>query len=1128
MKKHDKTKTYSDSNKTTTYGDSEKRTKETVHNLKAGDNIILNNKEYKILEIISESTGEAVIYKIESVTPKSPKGDFAAATKKSPSGDLGAKQAKANFNQKQKIYALKLYFEFKDAENEPNTEALSRIKNIKDIDILCLYDFGTGINKYKGKYCFEISDFAHGHDLLKVENLKEKYKPDFIEKELISQIFKGILRLHENRIYHCDLKPQNVFYLDKEQIEIVIGDYGSAKTFEFDAEKKSRKTTTVKGTDFYLPPEQARGFISEKNDYYSFGMILLHLFYPEKILLNENSLSRDNGKPKSLSHSKLKQIIERQFEAKPIIDFNPKFKRINSLIEGLTLVDFNLRWGKEQVEQWIEGRDIDLIYRESTSLKVDLHKIKEQSLKFGEYTLSTPDDLRNYLLNDDNWYADLIEDEYNKEDFIKWMLNLYTGDINMRTAFNNIIKYYSQEGVNFVADAVIRLFIPEHPVSVGMQSFNFAESDDILKTTTLAFSHLIFDLWKSSTDKDIKQFIFSYEFALIQSKNKVKAINILKNLYRIFSVNKDIESDFENYKVYAYTKINKNSLEIVKEFLLELSAGDIEIIVNSLDKVNNLQYKFIKSTSSYFKSIGIDNALYDTISENQTIALKCPEIFESLDDFIEKIYISFIENIVTKHKITNVISPSSVNKIKETLKKTYQDIIYNIENELSSLEKEFPEELKLVRGFSIDIIKLKKNSLQNIKFDKVQKIYEDILSLKTELEKVAEAKGILKQFHDRANESSLVLPLLKMAEKHIKSNNYKEIEKAWQILTNEHSFKCESLIDIRDIKKHDQISYEKMGMFTRIKVGGPISLLALSPDGQNIVVGNYRSLKILNIKRKEVVSTIENSEPIKASIAISKDSKKISCIDILGNKASVFDLKSGEEIYHLKEIEHYPRDVLFSADDKYLAIPGLFYTLLWDVKTWEQDKLVEGSAPICFHPFKNLLVSSNLVNEIILIDINTNESSIISKKRPNIIDQICFSPDGELIASSCRDDDIRIWDVTGNLVHVLPGHSQYEYSHICFSPDGKILASILKTGVVRFWSVATGASLLTLNKFNSVKGLAFHPSGKYIVVADYFQVILIYLKYVTLYTHKMNIPDFIIYEKKNSKDLKKIKEQSKN
>ena len=501
MKKSDKTQIYSD-NKTTTYKELSKLTKPSIHNLSPDDKVIFNDKEYIIIEIISESTGEAVIYKVEDA--------------------------------KQNIYALKLYFEFHDPEYEPNTEALSRIKNIDDEDILRLLDFGTGINKFKGIYCFEISDFAFGHDLLSIKSIKKKYSLGFIVDEVIPQIFKGILRLHDNKIYHCDLKPQNVFYLDKEQIEIVIGDYGSSKTFEFDAAKSSRKTTTVKGTDFYLPPEQARGFISEKNDYYSFGMILLHLFYPKEILINENE-------PKSLSHAKLKQIIERQFESKPIIDFNPDFNRINSLIEGLTLVDFNLRWGKEQVQQWIDGKDINVIYRTSSPLKTEAEKIGEKALIFGGYTISSPYDLRDYILHDKNWYADLIEDTQNREDFFKWMLNLYDGDRTKRSALNRIIKNYSQEGIDFVADAIIRFFIPKHPVTFGFKSFDFAGSDDLKKTTAEAFSYLIFELWDNSSEKDLKLYLFRYEFALRQLKENrkdgISAVKILKRELKVASKN---------------------------------------------------------------------------------------------------------------------------------------------------------------------------------------------------------------------------------------------------------------------------------------------------------------------------------------------------------------------------------------------------------------------------------------------------------------------------------------------------------------------------------------------------------------------------------------------------------------
>jgi hypothetical protein len=65
MNDPDKTNIYSDNDKTNVYGSLEKRTKETIHEIKPGDRITLNNIEYLINEIISESTGEAVIYKIK-------------------------------------------------------------------------------------------------------------------------------------------------------------------------------------------------------------------------------------------------------------------------------------------------------------------------------------------------------------------------------------------------------------------------------------------------------------------------------------------------------------------------------------------------------------------------------------------------------------------------------------------------------------------------------------------------------------------------------------------------------------------------------------------------------------------------------------------------------------------------------------------------------------------------------------------------------------------------------------------------------------------------------------------------------------------------------------------------------
>lgn len=292
-----KTQTYSDSQnfpKTQTYSDSESEpayiydltqiygsssnfsgglTITTTHNLTIGDVVVLNDASYTITGIISEGTGEAVIYTIQDSSDD--------------------------------IFALKLYFEFPNPKDEPNPKALERIKQINDPDILRLYDFGTGINKYQGKYCFEICDFARGGNLV-----GQNYDSlDFIIGTIIPQMFNGIQTLHKHKIYHCDLKPENIFWLDAEHSDLVIGDYGSAKTFEETSQKHLTHTSTTKGTNFYLAPEQPRGIVSAKNDYYSFGMILLHLLYPQYV-----------------THEYLHKIIERQYERKPIIDYKPEYR----------------------------------------------------------------------------------------------------------------------------------------------------------------------------------------------------------------------------------------------------------------------------------------------------------------------------------------------------------------------------------------------------------------------------------------------------------------------------------------------------------------------------------------------------------------------------------------------------------------------------------------------------------------------------------------------------------------------------------------------------------------------------------------------------------------------------------
>ncbi len=482
------TKVYSTSSddalKTASYGtQTDSRTdRTTAHNLGAGDTVHLAGGEYRIESIISgeKITGEAVIYLIRDNTGN----DF----------------------------ALKLYYPFRDPHDEPNSEALKRIKDIDNPDILKLHHFGTGAEKFNGQFCYEISDFAKGGDLLKVENIKEKYSPEFIERHVIKEIFKGIQILHENRIYHCDLKPQNVFYRDENQKDLVIGDYGSAKTFEQSSEKELSYMSVVKGTDFYLAPEQAIGIISEKNDYYSFGMIILHLLYPEKI-----------------DQQTLRKIYERRAAEKPIIDYDPKYKRLSDLIAGLTLQDIQQRWGQKEVSLWLAGKSVAVHYKKAAAPSVMPVKLRSK-------TIETEEDLLEYVQKGDDWHRFLIEDQQGYNLLLTWVSQVQ--DLDSKQSFDKLMRIAAKQGKLFIREAILRYFQPDLPVKL-LTLYDVFQADDI-ETLTVNFLKELDDQWKIIRNPDLP--LFSFIMALEQyadsaeGDKKKAAQAIIRRFLKAFGV----------------------------------------------------------------------------------------------------------------------------------------------------------------------------------------------------------------------------------------------------------------------------------------------------------------------------------------------------------------------------------------------------------------------------------------------------------------------------------------------------------------------------------------------------------------------------------------------------------------
>jgi serine/threonine protein kinase len=494
---------------TKVYQNEKKPTQRTVsHNLGVGDVVELNSISYEILEILSQEgrTSEAVIYKVKDL--------------------------------KERIFALKLYYEFSDENLEPNSDTLQRIREMGGDDVLYLFDFGTGPNKHKGKYCFEITQYAAGGDLAHVDDFKKKYTPDFLEKHIINAVFRGLKKLHDKKIYHCDLKPENVFFLDEEQTKAVIGDYGSAKSFEISSEKELSFTTVTRGTDFYLAPEQTFGIVSGKNDFYSLGMIILHLLYPDQV-------TRQN----------LRRIFERRTQGLPIIDFDEQYERFNKLIEGLTLSDYNNRWGDKEVAAWLDGEDVEINYR----------GVARQQLVIGHHEIKNGKDLAVYVGNDDSFYDTLIEDKEGYGLLLDW-IKANQGENNM-TQFDSLVNYYKKYfGIDYLREAILFYFDPTHKVSVGLETFDFNQFDTLKENTHLFFNALD-NIWKINDLETLRLYFFKFEFALRRLRVKAEK-SVVKYIDKTFGklamiMNARYRPDFSELKAELYVAFDMKYLPFI-------------------------------------------------------------------------------------------------------------------------------------------------------------------------------------------------------------------------------------------------------------------------------------------------------------------------------------------------------------------------------------------------------------------------------------------------------------------------------------------------------------------------------------------------------------------------------------
>ncbi|XP_058202685.1 G-type lectin S-receptor-like serine/threonine-protein kinase At5g35370 [Rhododendron vialii] len=117
---------------------------------------------------------------------------------------------------------------------------------------------------------------------------------------------RGLAYLHsscEQKIIHCDVKPENILLDDNLQVK--ISDFGISKLL---SREQSGLFTTMRGTRGYVAPDWlSNSPITDKSDVYSYGMVLLEIVRGRKNwslqIHNGDTENDQSSSPSGLEHS---------------------------------------------------------------------------------------------------------------------------------------------------------------------------------------------------------------------------------------------------------------------------------------------------------------------------------------------------------------------------------------------------------------------------------------------------------------------------------------------------------------------------------------------------------------------------------------------------------------------------------------------------------------------------------------------------------------------------------------------------------------------------------------------------------------------------------------------------------
>ncbi len=200
-------------------------------------------------------------------------------------------------------------------------------------NIVTIYDAGTDHD-----LSYIAMEFLEGYDL-KEHARKENLLPIRDVVRIVAEVAEALGYAHSKGVVHRDIKPANIMYLKNGTPKVT--DFGIARAM---ASSKT-KTGVVKGTPFYMSPEQITGKkVDGRSDIFSLGVVLYELltgvqpFRAEDLTGLIYKITSDEPDPITNHNRKVPKALGQIIDKSLVKDREKRYQKAEQMSEHLKLI----------------------------------------------------------------------------------------------------------------------------------------------------------------------------------------------------------------------------------------------------------------------------------------------------------------------------------------------------------------------------------------------------------------------------------------------------------------------------------------------------------------------------------------------------------------------------------------------------------------------------------------------------------------------------------------------------------------------------------------------------------------------------------------------------------------------